>query len=190
MKENPKVFLVILALWGLLLGCVMLRDVMEPKPVALAASKDRDICIAPQQSVYETKHEYDNIQVIKASISDNIGWTIKLIADDISRIKEQKAKEAKSEWKLLGFYTITHYCPCEVCNGKWAGQTASGKTPKPHRTVAMKGLPFGTKVKINGDVYVVEDRGVGPKWVDIFVKHHELCNKAGKYKANVYIYDP
>ena len=90
---------------------------------------------------------------------------------------------------LWGVCTITHYCPCSQCCGSWAGgATASGTTPTAGRTVAAD-LPFGTRLMINGHEYVVEDRGVGGMWVDIFVNGHQEALDLGMYKAEVYIID-
>ena len=90
---------------------------------------------------------------------------------------------------LWGVCTITHYCPCSRCCGSWAGgATASGTTPTAGRTVAAD-LPFGTRLMINGHEYVVEDRGVGGMWVDIFVNGHQEALDLGMYKAEVYIID-
>lgn len=83
---------------------------------------------------------------------------------------------------------ITHYCNCSKCCGKWAGgATASGSYPVVGRTVAMSGLPFGTKVSINGHVYTVEDRGVSGNAVDIYVGSHSEALNRGMYYADVYI---
>ena len=90
---------------------------------------------------------------------------------------------------LWGVCTITHYCPCSQCCGSWAGgATASGTTPTAGRTVAAD-LPFGTRLMINGHKYVVEDRGVGGMWVDIFVNGHQEALDLGMYQTEVYIID-
>ena len=88
---------------------------------------------------------------------------------------------------LWGVCTITFYCPCSECCGEWAGgATASGTTPTAGRTVAAD-LPFGTRLLIDGQEYVVEDRGVGGMWVDIFVNDHNEALQRGMYQAEVYI---
>ena len=90
-------------------------------------------------------------------------------------------------WQYYGVCTITHYCPCKKCCGQWAsGYTASGTLATAYRTCAAD-LPFGTEVMIDGQVYVVEDRGVGGMWVDIFVDTHEEALQRGMYEREVYI---
>lgn len=86
--------------------------------------------------------------------------------------------------------TITHYCACSACCGKWAGGgTASGTIPTAGRTVACGDLPFGTRIRIDGleGEYVVEDRGVNGFWIDIFCDSHQEALNRGMYTASVWI---
>lgn len=50
----------------------------------------------------------------------------------------------------------------------------------------MAGLPFGTKLLINGNVYVVEDRGTSYGHVDIFFNTHSEALAFGRQYADVY----
>lgn len=64
--------------------------------------------------------------------------------------------------KPLGTFKITHYCPCSICCGPWAnGITSTGVTATTNRTIAVdpSQIPYGSKVVINGQVYVAEDCG-------------------------------
>ena len=90
---------------------------------------------------------------------------------------------------LWGVCTITHYCPCEVCCSRANAPTASGVMPTVNHTVACGDLPFGTRLMINGQQYVVEDRGVSGFWVDIFVAGHQEAYDRGMFQAEVYIID-
>ena len=90
--------------------------------------------------------------------------------------------------RYLGTFTLTAYCNCSKCCGKWAGgNTASGVYPTANHTVAMGGIPFGTKLLINGTVYTVEDRGTPYGWVDIFFNTHAEALRFGMRSADVYI---
>lgn len=83
---------------------------------------------------------------------------------------------------------LTAYCSCSKCCGKWAGgPTASGVMPVEGVTVANGALPFGTKVSINGNVYTVQDRGVGADQFDIYMDSHNACRLFGMQYADVYI---
>ena len=64
--------------------------------------------------------------------------------------------------------------------------TASGTVPTAGRTVAMNGIPFGTKQLINGVVYTVEDRGVPYGHVDVYYDTHSQALGNGRYYADVY----
>lgn len=58
----------------------------------------------------------------------------------------------KAEWVTT---ELTIYTPYECPNE----HTASGTIPTEGRTIACNWLPFGTRVKIYGHWYTVEDRG-------------------------------
>lgn len=91
---------------------------------------------------------------------------------------------------LWGVCTLTFYCGGPCCCGQWAGgPTASGVMPTPNHTVACGDLPFGTRLMIEGQEYVVEDRGVSGMWVDIFVGSHEEALQRGMYECPVYVID-
>gem|GEM_PF-2608673 len=84
-------------------------------------------------------------------------------------------------------YKITYYCSCSKCNPGNTGRTASGKALE-LGMVAMRGVPFGTIVEINGEKYVVEDRCASNKIIDIYVSSHSEALQKGTYIAQVKIY--
>lgn len=87
----------------------------------------------------------------------------------------------------LGTYTITFYCPCEICCTWNTGMTASGTYATPWYTVASD-LPFGTQLYIDGlGYFVVEDRGVSGAWIDVFVSEHNEALAYGLQYRDVYI---
>lgn len=111
-------------------------------------------------------------------------------------IQPEEVLEVVSEpepMHLYGNCTITFYDNGPCCCGIWAGgHTASGSVPTPNHTVASNVLPFGTRLLIDGQEYVVEDRGDGNMdafWIDIYVSTHEEGLRRGMYKADVYIID-
>lgn len=102
--------------------------------------------------------------------------------DDSGEPEEQK--------KYLGRFKVTAYCPCTLCCGPWAaGVTASGVKPTQGKTIAMNGVPFGTKLMINGHIYTVEDRGTVYGHVDIFFNNHSDALHYGVNYAEVYQVD-
>lgn len=90
---------------------------------------------------------------------------------------------------LYGNCRITFYCHCATCNGRAGANCASGVQPTVNHTVANGALPFGTRLLIDGQEYVVEDRGVGAFEIDIFVSSHDEALRRGLYYRDVYIID-
>ena len=92
-------------------------------------------------------------------------------------------------WESAGRYRMTHFCPCRKCNGSNAGRTASGAPMIPGRTVATgREFPFGTRLLINGQAYVVEDRGVPNGCVDILVGSHSEANRRGVFRSEIFMW--
>lgn len=91
------------------------------------------------------------------------------------------------EYTELGTFKLTAYCSCSKCCGKSDGITASGKKAKANHTVATdSSIPFGTELYINGNTYIVEDRGVKGNVVDIFFNSHEEAQNFGVKYAKVF----
>ena len=86
----------------------------------------------------------------------------------------------------LGTFTLTAYCNCAQCCGTAGNLTASGTVPTAGRTVAMAGVPFGTQLLINGNVYTVEDLGTPYGHVDIYFNSHSEALAFGLQSAEVY----
>lgn len=101
----------------------------------------------------------------------------------------------------LGTYTITAYCPCSICCGKWSNpddpRTASGTRPAELITVGADWdkLPAGTKLYIDGvGERVVEDKVAG--WIsdkydgrvlDLFFYDHTDAQAFGKMELDVWM---
>ena len=92
----------------------------------------------------------------------------------------------KNKGSYYGVCYVTGYNPyCSHCCGKSNGITASGKRAIIGETVAMAGLPFGTRIYIKGlGYYTVQDRGVGRGCVDVACGSHAECYKlTGRYEV-------
>ena len=98
-------------------------------------------------------------------------------------------------------YTITAYCSCEKCCGEWATKRnggpvigAYGVELTPDYSVAAP-LPYGTKLKIDGKTYEVQDTTASwivdrysGRIIDIYVgDSHEDALKWGKVEMEVEI---
>ena len=97
---------------------------------------------------------------------------------DIVVVEEEKPDRVLVS---LGEYRISAYCPCQKCCGWNTGITASGTQATAGRTAAMNGVPFGTKIVIDGHEYTIEDRGggLGSKIIDIYFDTHEEALNSG-----------
>lgn len=108
--------------------------------------------------------------------------------EDGAEAEDTGAVEGGEEWFYYGNCRITFYDDCAECCGVAGNTTASGVYPTPQHTVATGGdLPFGTVLLIDGQEYVVEDRGVDAYEVDIFVATHDEALARGLYYADVFI---
>ncbi|MDE5863031.1 MAG: 3D domain-containing protein, partial [Lachnospiraceae bacterium] len=102
---------------------------------------------------------------------------------------------ADTHGESLGKYVITAYCTCRICCGVYSGgnRTASGTIPTTNRTIAVDTsvIPFGTRVVINGQIYVAEDRGgaIKGKRIDMFFYTHKEALRWGRRTMEVYLAD-
>lgn len=81
---------------------------------------------------------------------------------------------------------ITHYSSEET----GSNITASGAIAQTNHTIASNTLPFGTKVKINGIIYTVEDTGdMEGNGIDIYVNDSEEAYNKGTHIVDVEVYE-
>ena len=92
---------------------------------------------------------------------------------------------------------VSHYCSCELCCNGATEITASGKPVQSGLTIALpKNIPFGTKVKIDGDPNIYENMDTGNYIIctknddgrlvircDIYVSSHSEALEKGRFKA-------
>ncbi len=93
----------------------------------------------------------------------------------------------------LGVFKITHYCPCSICCGPYAnGITSTGVTATTNHTIAVDPsvIPYGSKVVINGQVYVAEDCGGAiKKNVSIFMLQRTQRARQKVHMIQKYIFE-
>lgn len=104
--------------------------------------------------------------------------------------KEEKKEVPKPKETSLGLFTITGYCGCSKCSGS-RNLTYSGTVPTANHTISadLSMFPLGTKLKIDGITYTVEDKGsaVKGKTLDIYYDSHEEALAKGMYTAEVFL---
>lgn len=96
------------------------------------------------------------------------------VPGESSEIRVQRSEETRT---YLGRYYVTGYDTCAACCGKADGITASGTTATVGRTCAANGLPFGTRLYIEGiGERTVEDRGgMKGQHIDVLCADHPAC---------------
>ena len=118
-------------------------------------------------------------------------------------VEEEPVTTTESYWKSLGEYTLTAYCSCQKCCGKYAvnrplddnGQpivyTSTGTIAKAGRTIAVdpKVIPYGSQVQIGDTIYTAEDCGGAIKGnkIDIYFDRHQSAWDFGRQKQEVFI---
>ena len=106
-----------------------------------------------------------------------------------ARAEQAAAYEAIGAYQYIGECTITAYCPCAECCGRWAdGLTASG-LPAGLGIVAVDPdvIPLGSTVVIDGQEYLAADTGVTGNHVDICMADHQETVEHGVRTAAVWI---
>ena len=178
--------------WGVIIASFIFCFTMTAQPAmagTMYATTEVNVRDLPDldAEIRTTLETGDQVEVV-AMVERDRNWAIvehdgvlrAVCADYLSEDEPEPASY------FYGTCRVTHYCPCARCCGKADGITASGARATVNRTVACD-LPFGTRLLINGQEYVVEDRGVSGMWVDIFVGSHDEACALGEYYADVYI---
>ncbi len=127
-----------------------------------------------------------------AGVSAALSVYIEQALKDIETETQEESGDAVT-LESLGYFTVTAYCDCEKCVGRWAGlmTTATGTTPIQGHTIAADTdvLPFGTIVYIDGVPYTVEDCGgaVKGRKIDIYFDSHADAVAFGKQQKEIFI---
>ena len=136
-----------------------------------------------------TENSYTEDSYSEDSYGDDSSYSESGDSQDSSDSSQSSASDTSSSsgsGTYLGTFTLTAYCNCAQCCGTAGNLTASGTVPTAGRTVAMAGVPFGTQLLINGNVYTVEDLGTPYGHVDIYFNSHSEALAFGLQSAEVY----
>ena len=128
-------------------------------------------------------------------VCENIGLLSQLeekeeeISNLESKMQElEQALEEQPQWTSLGTFKITAYgIDCLGCTGI----TKSGTVPQTGRTIAVDPtvIPLGSKVMIDGNIYIAEDTGgaIKGKIIDLFYNTEQESAEFGVQYFEVYI---
>jgi len=120
---------------------------------------------------YQNDEEIEKIKLFEKVIKEPVDKIVQ-IQRNITTSRYGSTVATKGEARI---FKVTAYCPCAKCCGKQTGITASGTRATAGRTVAASSqFAFGTKLLINGNVYIVEDRGgaIQGNKIDIYMNSH------------------
>ncbi|MCM1157305.1 MAG: 3D domain-containing protein [Bacteroidales bacterium] len=163
------------------------KKAKEAVRIAEAAKEAKARQIAEQ--IRNEENGVNLIQNIDTGGSGNLGF-----GDTASRGGQiGEPVYAAAYGQSLGTFVITAYCTCRVCCGVYSGgnRTASGTVPTTNRTIAVDTnvIPFGTRLIINGQVYVAEDRGgdIQGKRIDVFFYTHQEALRWGRRAMEVFL---
>lgn len=183
-------------------------EVIEPEnEIAIISENDinEDTKDETEVKIIEPFEEKNNVETINPSIevvetdtekligSEEEQYEEEIITEEQEEVVEQVEQYSTPQHRSLGTFTLTAYCSCPKCCGKWSkyNKTESGTTPQQGRTVAVDKsvIPLGTKIMINGNEYIAEDTGSGVKrnHIDIYFNSHSKALNFGKQKAEVFV---
>lgn len=141
------------------------------------------------------------------TMADIQAQDIEQLTKEIAQLKAQQTKPPEAQkinrggdrLTSLGEYTVTAYCSCEICCGKYAKNRPGGKVYGAAGVELIPGvsvagwLPLGTRIMIDGHEYIVQDRTA--KWVkekydgriiDIYFDDHEAAWNWGKRQKEIF----
>lgn len=178
------------------------RDVWKQAAVSiLALSITGNIALYAGGLVREARHQEESrllwaelrhVETVRDDALAELGRMANNYALEAQARREQaEAYEAVGAWEYVGECTITAYCPCAECCGRWAdGVTASGLPAGPGiGAVDPDVIPLGSTVIIDGQKYLAADTGSGVEGlhIDIFLASHEETVAHGVRTADVWV---
>lgn len=119
---------------------------------------------------------------------------IKLIENNLLDFRAKKEEAPKPKYREVKA-VISHYTASADECGNDKGITASGKKVSRGMIAAPRDIPFGTKIEIDGEIFVVEDRGGAIKvkngiyHLDVYVPTKKEAIKKGRKVKMIRIYD-
>lgn len=152
---------------------------------AEAEEKAAEVAKAAEEAKAQKEQEEALVRIEEAQKAATA--KIEAVERDSGSSSDYTVKLRDDQLTYLGTFKLTAYCPCAQCCGWENGPTASGVYPTAEHTVAMAGVPFGTKLLINGRIYTVEDLGTPYGHADIFMNSHGTCLQFGVGYAEVYM---
>ena len=145
-----------------------------------------------QEESRQLRAELRHVEAVRDDALEELGRMANDYALEAKARREQaEVYEAVGAYRYIGECTITAYCPCEQCCGRWAdGVTASGLPAGPGIVaVDPDVIPLGSTVVIDGQKYLAVDTGSGVtgNHIDICLASHEETVAHGVRTAEVWV---
>ena len=126
-----------------------------------------------REETAQLRTELRHVEAVRDDALEELGR----MANDYAleaKIRREQAEgyEGLGAYQYIGECTITAYCPCAECCGRWAdGVTASGLPAGPGIVaVDPDVIPLGSTVVIDGQKYLAADTGSG-----VTGNHIDVC---------------
>lgn len=154
---------------------------------------------AAQQSIAEYQAKLESVEHVRDLAVEQLGsmaQKVEALEAELDALKSAQTQSqsnnmAGGQYISLGEFTLTSYCKCEKCCGKWAdGITASGLPAEPGIiAVDPQIIPLGSHVIIDGQEYLAADTGGAIKGnrIDIFAVSHDIALEYGVQSHEVYL---
>ena len=145
---------------------------------------------ALEEAQAESAAKLQQAEKVKTLAVEELGeLSDRWVREQQARAEQAAAYEAVGAYRYVGECTITYYCPCEQCCGKWAdGITASGLPATPGVVaVDPEVIPLGSTVVIDGQMYLAADTGVTGNHIDVCVVDHAAAEELGVGSADVWM---
>lgn len=154
---------------------------------------------AAEQSAAEYQAKLESVEHIRDLAVEQLGGMaqkVEALEAELDALKSAQAQAqsnnmAGGQYVSLGEFTVSSYCDCSQCCGKWAdGITASG-LPAELGMIAVdpKIIPLGSYVMIDGVEYLAADTGGAIKGnrIDVFCEDHQSALEYGVQSHEVYL---
>jgi 3D (Asp-Asp-Asp) domain-containing protein len=145
-----------------------------------------------REETAQLRTELRHVEAVRDDALEELGR----MANDYAleaKIRREQAEgyEALGAYQYIGECTITAYCPCAECCGRWAdGVTASGLPAGPGIVaVDPDVIPLGSTVVIDGQKYLAADTGSGVtgNHIDVCLSSHGKTVEHGIRTAEVWV---
>lgn len=145
-----------------------------------------------QEETRQLREEFQHVEAVRDQAVRELGELANQTAREAQARREQaEYYEALGAYQYIGECTITAYCPCDECCGRWAdGLTATGLPAVPGIVaVDPDVIELGSTVITDGQRYLAADTGSGVEGlhIDICMASHREAVAHGVQKAEVWV---